>query len=327
MIKRYFAQKLSLWLNQRIPAQPSISLHSGNIFVFPNRIGWMFLGLTSIIYIIGTNYQNNLILLVAYGLAGLGLVSVFHGFFQLYNITLKQFGCEMCAVKDQTYARIKITANKPIHGLQCYFNTKEKQLASLTNAEKFEQKAEQYIYYLQVPFTPITRGVTTLPRLTVQTQYPLGIIRCWSKIDLAIEHIAYPQPITCELKTQSQIGNDTDGKAKSMRMKEATTEEFDGITPHKEGEPMNRIAWKQSARTDTLLNKQFKDPQGTTELSFRQFADNDKEQALSKLCFLVQQLSSSKQTFSLSLPSQRVAANSSESHRQQCLTALAKEPK
>lgn len=326
MIKRYLSQQLGKWLDQRIPANPAITLHSGNIFVFPNKLGWMFLSLMSIIYIIGTNYQNNLILLVAYGLLGLGLMSVFHGFAQLYGITVKQQGCDMCAVGDQTFARIKITSRHPIHGLTLYFDTDEQDDVYLALAEKVEQKSSQINYTIQVPFSPKTRGVHNLPRLTVQTIYPLGIIRCWSKIDLAIEHIAYPQTIATELRLTHEVGENLHTKQYTPRYKEATTEDFDGIRNYQQGDPINRIAWKQSARTDTLLNKQFKAPTGLKNLHIKQFADCSTEEALSKLCFLVQQLASNKQEFSLSLHSQHLAASSGENHRQQCLIALAKEP-
>lgn len=323
MIKHFITQKFNQWLERRVPAQSSIKLDSGNIFVFPNRMGWMFLSLTIVIYIIGTNYQNNLILLVAYALLGLGLVSVFHGFAQLYRITIKQQGCEMSAVFELTHARLKITAKHPINSLTCRFENQPSHTVQLRNAEKIEQIGEQWLYHIHIPFTAKKRGIHQLPRLTLETTYPFGIIRCWSKVDLAIEHIAYPQPIMTEQHTAHSSSDDL--KAKGKPSKEATTEDFDGISNYRQGDPINRIAWKQSAKSEHLLNKQFKRPTGTRHLSLQLFPQDDKELALSKLCYLVQQLSSQKHPFSLALSTQGIAANEGEYHRQQCLMALAKE--
>ena len=66
---------LSRYLDKRQPAVPSITLVQKLIFILPTRYGWWFLLLIALLYLLGTNYQNNLILLQSYFLIGLiGLV-------------------------------------------------------------------------------------------------------------------------------------------------------------------------------------------------------------------------------------------------------------
>ncbi|HAU4891590.1 TPA: hypothetical protein F3L22_24095, partial [Aeromonas hydrophila] len=64
------------WLARRIPPTRQITLQGRCLFILPTRLGLWYLLVMLAIYLLGTNYQNNLVLLVAYGLGSLFMVTM-----------------------------------------------------------------------------------------------------------------------------------------------------------------------------------------------------------------------------------------------------------
>ena len=64
------------WLARRIPPARQITLQGRCLFILPTRLGLWYLLVMLAIYLLGTNYQNNLVLLVAYGLGSLFMVTM-----------------------------------------------------------------------------------------------------------------------------------------------------------------------------------------------------------------------------------------------------------
>ena len=67
------AFKAIMWryLERRQPASTSLKLRQNILYVLPTRYGLAMLLLAVILYLLGSNYQNNLILLLSFLLIGL----------------------------------------------------------------------------------------------------------------------------------------------------------------------------------------------------------------------------------------------------------------
>ena len=70
-MKLVWQRNANNWLNKRIPAATRFSLNHKNIFIFPSRFGGLYLFLCLGLFILGTNYQNNLMILLCYFLVSL----------------------------------------------------------------------------------------------------------------------------------------------------------------------------------------------------------------------------------------------------------------
>ena len=66
-------QRWSRWISKRLPPQAKVTLSHKGIFILPSAFGFAWLALILLLYLFGTNYQNNLVI-------GLSLLlgSVFH---------------------------------------------------------------------------------------------------------------------------------------------------------------------------------------------------------------------------------------------------------
>lgn len=65
-LRQLLQQRFDRWLAQRQPASLNVSLNQGVIYILPSRFGYWFIFLILLLYLLGTNYQNNLILLTSF---------------------------------------------------------------------------------------------------------------------------------------------------------------------------------------------------------------------------------------------------------------------
>ena len=79
--QRLTQRRLSLvnrWLDKRIPPASQHSLTMNNIFILPTGFGWAFIIMSLCLFLLGTNYQNNLMVLLSYILLSIMLLTLFY---------------------------------------------------------------------------------------------------------------------------------------------------------------------------------------------------------------------------------------------------------
>ena len=67
-------------------------LNRKNLYTFPNFTGLIYLLITAVIWLLGTNYQNNLILGLSYLLVSIFVVGILHAFANLAGISIRFVG-------------------------------------------------------------------------------------------------------------------------------------------------------------------------------------------------------------------------------------------
>ena len=91
------------WLNKRIPAATQHHLNHQNIFIFPAKFGLLFLSLCVLLFLLGTNYQNNLMLLLCYFLLAIFLVNLLASYINFARIDLQIGKCSEVFVGDNLH--------------------------------------------------------------------------------------------------------------------------------------------------------------------------------------------------------------------------------
>ena len=81
-LRRYFQR----YLDRKQPPLPALTLTQQRIYILPSRLGLWFAVLVVLLYLLGTNYQNNLILLLSFLL--IGLLLLFLLFDKLLDVVL-----------------------------------------------------------------------------------------------------------------------------------------------------------------------------------------------------------------------------------------------
>jgi hypothetical protein len=98
------------------------------------------------------------------------------------------------------------------------------------------------------------RGWLPMPRLTIETTWPLGLVRAWSYAGPNLNCLVYPTPAVkappLPWSSDSTRGSTKDGRG---------ADDFSGLRNHQAADPPRHVAWKAVARQQDgpLLTKLF----------------------------------------------------------------------
>ncbi|WP_100641768.1 DUF58 domain-containing protein [Alteromonas facilis] len=286
-----------------------------SVFIFPSRFGWLFIVLCMCLFLLGTNYQNNLMLLLCFLLVGLLLINLHASYWNFVRLNLKLNAISPGYAGDHAILRLDSNASKrtkTAHGLiyVSSFNNQERHSIDCDTDTTGEIS-------MQLP----TRGIYRVPRLTIESYYPLGIYRCWTHLDFDRHIFVYPKPVPCPVKLYNQASDNDEG---SGLQESAGTEDFDGLKSYVVGDSLHRVAWKQVAKQQQWLSKQFSSNTAVVGWLKLSVVDSDAvELALSQLAFQINQCSQKNVCFGLQLGNYSIAPSQGDAHRTDCLKALA----
>lgn len=105
---------------------------------------------------------------------------------------------------------------------------------------------------------PARRGVHHLPAMTVVAEDPLGLVRARRRAGEPLA-LTVPPRLAQLASWEVASGAGVRGAARGRRAPVAGATEFRGIRPHSPGEPLNRVDWKATARTGSLMLREFED--------------------------------------------------------------------
>jgi hypothetical protein len=313
---------ISRWLDKRIPAARSFQLDMRSIFIFPAKFGWLFLLLCVGLFLLGTNYQNNLMLLLCYFLLSIFLITLFTSYVNFSNTHIQLGKVQHVFVSDSIHLPIWLNAHinstnkenrKNPHGLYGlkYIDQKNGCLVDVDNL----------CNPVHLDYECNKRGVLALPRVTVSSTYPLGLFRCWTHLAFDTEILVYPKPVPCESQL-IRVNRANDNGTHTATS--AGHDDFESLKAYQVGEPLHHVAWKQLAKGRGMISKQFASTSSQTGwLKLMPCTQTDLEIRLSQLCFQVIELSRNNQTFGLDLGQNCIAPNAGSAHKDACLKALA----
>ncbi|MEX1056863.1 MAG: hypothetical protein WED11_03970, partial [Natronospirillum sp.] len=82
------ATAMERWILARNPASGTVALGQKHIFIMPNRYGIGLLMLVLLLFLMGTNYQNNLVLALAFWLLSVFILSILLTYHNLSGLRL-----------------------------------------------------------------------------------------------------------------------------------------------------------------------------------------------------------------------------------------------
>ncbi|MGL6150746.1 MAG: DUF58 domain-containing protein [Aeromonas sobria] len=298
------------WLDRRIPPARQITLGTHSLFILPTRMGLLYLLVLLAIYLLGTNYQNNLVLLIAYCLGSLFMAAMWLTHRNLLGLELLGGPLVLGEAGSQLPIRFTVQSPRPVLALRF----------SLNEGTLWLARADAVPRTLILPVLGARRGPLPLGRLRVESRYPLGLFRCWSLLDLQLEGWLAPKPVFGALRGEAS----GDNKGHQGQPAPAPLGDFDTLRTHQAGEPLSRVAWKQLAQGRGLLTKQFHEPlQDDTHLTLQRVAGGDLEQRLAVLAWWCADYGKRGIPFTLTLANQTLGPDSGAAFVQRCLLALA----
>ena len=303
----------SIWLNKRIPSNNSVQLNINNTFILPTSFGWSCIGIAVCLFVLGTNFQNNVILLLCYFLIAVILLSVFHSYFYFIQHKIEFLPIQADFENRQLYQPIQINSTEDYQGGCLSFQIENKGIISL------QQQAKKTI---RVPLPSYTRGQYHSPRVSLSCIYGFGLFKCWSHLSPDIDFLVYPKifkaPMNLVLESEeSDLGLSSDSQL-------AISDNLQGIREYQATDPIHHISWKHLAKGQGLLTKDFSENQGVSGwLRLQDIQHLGLERALQCLCYQIQQLEKDHVKFGLDLGTTKLLPQTGPKHIEECLSQLA----
>ncbi len=310
-IRASLQQQYQRWLSKRLPKQQAQILNQRRLFIFPTLQGFAFLAVCGLVLIAAVNYQNNLAYIVVFFMLSLLNTGILFTFINVSGLKLEAGDSEAGFAGEHVAFHLKLsqTSQREHHQILLSFKGQTKTQLSLTGGRG--QVAELV--------TQVTkRGVFQAQRICIESIYPLGLIKCWTWIDLDMQALVYPKPIHCDVQYYAGCADEGDTQSHLQG------DDFYGLRAYQYGDSLTQSHWPSLAKGQTLQQKQYVNfIAKNNTLDFQQFHQGHREETLSKLCHAVITLNKKNEAFSLILPTTTLGLSSGDKHLHQALAALA----
>ncbi|GIU15977.1 MULTISPECIES: DUF58 domain-containing protein [unclassified Shewanella] len=314
-IKTKLNRQWQSWVSRRLPAREQITLSHKSIFILPTGFGLAWLVLLILLFLFGTNYQNNLVMGLSFLLLSIFNTCIIYSYKNLAGLTLSSSKASNTVAGQPIYFPINLSCSTSAYEVQLNFQNQPLEVVNKVNEHQTRAL---------VTFNKAHRGINHPGRVKIETRYPLGLFRAWSHIDLALTQLVYAEPIIAPnpLYLNSDHSADQQDSGKYV----AGIDEYKGLKEYAPGESLKQVAWKQWAQGRGMLTKEFEEPQGAPMWLSLDPAHDNIELALSHLAWHTEQLSSKRQVFGLKMGGSTIQPSHGEQHRNKVQTQLALYP-
>ncbi len=303
--------RFSRWLDRRIPPTRRLTLSQQSIFIFPTVTGFLFGGLIVLLILGAINYQNSLVYGVAFTLGSLFLVTILYTFRNLSGLTIELISASTGFVGEDIEFQVRVSRPKGRgrEGIQLGW------VGAIAQwAEVYDSEASAVRLFVRAR----RRGWLVPGRLLIETQYPLGLLRAWTWVDLGARALVYPQPLFMD-QPEHVARRGEDGEL----MDPQGSDDFNDMRAYRQGDPVRHVMWRVYARSDQLVVKEY-----TSYLDPRLMLDFDRvsgdvEERLSRLTGMTLNAARSSSEFGLILPNAKIGPGLGDQHRDSILSALA----
>jgi len=301
------------WLRVARGKPAPATLSSRYIYILPTRYGVLFAAILLGLLVGSINYALSLGFVVTFLLAGMAVISMLHTWRNLaYLVIDSRKSAPVFAGEDAIFEVIAKDS---------------RQRARFSIAGHFDDTSPTYVdidaagdSQLRLPFVTKKRGWLEAGRVTLFTEFPLGLFYAWSYVALNARCMVYPKPAQHHLPLPASPDQGAAGVLNSS----SGDDDFAGHRAYQLGDSPKRVDWKASSREQGLLTKQFHgEAQSTLWLDWVATPGADNEQRISQLTRWVVDAHALKHTYGLRILGTEVSPNNGEAHYHRCLETLA----
>lgn len=301
-----------LFSGRAAPEAGPVLLSQRRVYILPTRHGYTF-ALVLLLMLAGTiNYQLSLGYILTFLLAGMGLVSILHTYRNLAHLSVSAGRVEPAFAGGTV--RFHLHFDNPT--IFDRVSVAARCGAARTVCDVPAHAAATVVLALPAE----RRGWLRMPRVTIETHYPVGLLRAWSYVLPDASALVYPKPEESALPPPAAFPDRGDAA-----MAGTGNDDYWGLRPYQPSDSPRHIAWKAAAREDVLLTKVFVG-HGASELwlDWNAFAPAvGVEARLSRLAHQVLAAEDVNVAYGLRLPGASLDPALGKSHRDACLKALA----
>ncbi|MEO8345556.1 MAG: DUF58 domain-containing protein [Betaproteobacteria bacterium] len=294
---------------------PVVLRHS-RIYILPTRPGWAMIATVATMLVASLNYALSLGVGVAFLLSGLLAASLLHTFRNLAGIEVTPLSA------GEAFAGGHMAFTLSLHG-GALARSAVTLAASGANAYGEVPAGAALTVTLDVPAP--ARGRKSLGRVTLSSDYPMGLWRGWAYVHFPLAGIVYPEvEIGAPPLPQGAMGADALSTGRS------DDADLAGLREFQRGDSPQRVAWKAVARGAGWYTKEFDGVGGGGPVALAWAAlpaALDREARLSRLTAWVLAAERAARPFGLAIPGTSLPGGQGRPHRRNALAALAEFPR
>jgi uncharacterized protein (DUF58 family) len=299
------------------PSDPdSVTLTHNRIYILPTGRGWAFSFTLVLMLLTSMNYALSLGYALTFLFGGLMHAAMLHTFRNLSQLVVEAVGANdaMSAAFAGEAIAFRIALRNP--------TTWTRHCVRVCSAMSHVATAgvvSENAHTVEIRLRTRERGRISPGRLTLDTDYPLGLWRAWAYVHFPLRGIVYPAPEPSAPAPPAfghGAGSSADGRG---------DEEFSSLRAYQPGDPIPRVAWKTAARGLGLFTKEFAGTgSGSARISWWLTpAQFDVEHRLSRLTAWVLLAEQRGQQYSLELPGASLPLGRGDAQRGKALAMLA----
>lgn len=295
------------------PEAAPIILTQRRVFVLPTGAGLTYAAALGLMLIGAINYNLSLGYALIFLLTGLGLTALLHTFRNLVQIEISPGRVEPVFAGDMAYFGLQLLNRRKLGRFAISLNLAGGEAVSTDLAADAATS-------VNLPLPAGRRGWLRPGRVTLETRYPLCLVRAWSYVEPDMRCLVYPRPETAPpplpLSAAGEAGGSRSGKG---------TEDFSGLRTHQPADSPRHVAWKAVAREQPLLTKQFTGAStAQVWLDWNELPpDLGIEARLSRLTRWLLDAHAQGLSYGLSMPGRTIPLDQGTRQFQDCLEALA----
>lgn len=306
------SQLYNTFFGPRQPEPGTIFLLQKRVYILPTRPGLSYALALAVMLIGSINYNLSLGYILTFLLASMGLVAILHTFRNLVHLHITPGRAEPVFAGEIAWFELFVENRSGY----------ERCSLSLWHQGKATQcdVASGRGTTVSIPAAAQKRGWLAPGRITMDTRFPLGLLRAWSYIQPDMRCLVYPKPDDGLLPLPEPSG----GRGEK-RVSGGGSDDFAGLRPYQTSDSPRHIHWKAAARGRGLQTKVFSG-RAAAELwlDWNELPANlDLEAKLSRLTRWVLSADRDGLRYGLRLPALELAPDAGEPHRLNCLRALA----
>ena len=301
------------WMRPRQAETLPVRLQRNRIYVLPTMTGLFFGLLLGTMGLGALNFNNNPALLLALLLAGAAQASLIAAHMQLSGVVIDTVAADPVPAGEPLRLRIALGAldQRTRRGLRIAHGDAQVHAAFDHNGSTVE-----------LPLPTEHRGLMPLPRLELSTVQPLGLARAWAYVWPLQTALVYPAPEAQAPPLPAPAGDA--GRAQVTR----AGDDVHHLRGYRAGDAPRTVAWKASARRDSLLVREYEQHRSDhLLLDWQLTAGLPYEQRIRRLARWVDDAEREGRRYALRIPGQApTAMEIGAAHRHRCLRALALMP-
>ncbi|HEU0234008.1 MAG TPA: DUF58 domain-containing protein [Gallionella sp.] len=299
------------WLFRPKIESGTVTLTQRRIFILPTRQG-LALAFVLVLMLLGDiNYNLSLGYVLTFLLAMMAVMSMLHAFRNLAHLEIRTGHADAVFSGGTAQFVLHFHNHGKFPRYQLCLRNGDGNTASFNVPARQDSE-------VAFPVPAARRGWLALGKLTLHTEFPLGLFHAWSYLHFDTRCLVYPKPMP---GAPLPPGNAPDGAGKRGITGD---DDFSGLRNYVAGDALPRIAWKAFARGQGLQVKQFSTPAGEELwLDIAAAPDHNGEDKLARMTRWVLDAEAQGLRYGLRLPDGELPAGNGTAQRDECLRRIA----